>query len=191
VTTGVFGRSTRPPHRPPSDDPLPLLHRNARVRRLRLDDLRRFQAYRSDPDVARYQGWAAMSDADAERFLAAMAETPLFRPGEWHQLAIAEVDSDALLGDMGVHVARDGSEAELGFTLARAAQRKGIATCAAEAAIKLLRERTAVARIVGVTDARNEPSVRLLTRVGMRQVASRETMFRGEPCVELVFAMAR
>lgn len=132
-----------------------------------------------------------MADPDAQQFLAEMAESPLFQPGAWQQLAIADVDSDALLGDMGLHVAPDGSEAELGFTLSKAAQGKGIATSAAEAAINLLFERTAVGKIVGVTDARNEPSIRLLKRIGMREVASREAVFRGEPCVELVFALRR
>jgi aminoglycoside 6'-N-acetyltransferase len=176
---------------PPSDDPLPLVHRIARIRRLRIDDLPAFQAYRSDPDLARYQGWSAMSDADARQFLAEMSEIKLFRLGEWHQLAIADVGTDALVGDIGLHVSPDGSAAEIGFTLTKGAQGKGIATCAAEVAVRLLLERTPARRILGVTDARNEASIRLLRRIGMRQVASREAVFKGESCVELVFGTER
>ena len=172
-------------------DPLPMIHGAARIRRLRLDDLAAFQAYRSDPDLARYQGWTAMSDAEAERFLAEMAGIELFGLGEWHQLAIAAVDTDALLGDIGLHVSADGSAGEIGFTLCKAAQGRGIATDAAKAALSLLFERTSVAAVTGVTDASNEPSIKLLRRIGMRQVASRHVVFKGEACVELVFSKER
>jgi RimJ/RimL family protein N-acetyltransferase len=176
---------------PSNADPLPLMHGAARIRRLRVEDLAFFQAYRSEPELARYQGWAAMSDAEAEQFLAEMAGIELFRLGEWHQLAIADVDTDALLGDLGLYLAPDGLTGEIGFTLSTAAQGRGIATCAAEVGMRLLFERTSVRTIIGVTDERNAPSIRLLTRIGMLEIASRRAEQRGEPCVELVFGIER
>lgn len=166
---------------PSNADPLPLMHGAARIRRLRVEDLAVFQAYRSEPELARYQGWAAMSDAEAEQF----------RLGEWHQLAIADVDTDALLGDLGLYLAPDGLTGEIGFTLSTAAQGRGIATCAAEVGMRLLFERTSVRTIIGVTDERNAPSIRLLARIGMLEIASRRAEQRGEPCVELVFGIER
>jgi aminoglycoside 6'-N-acetyltransferase len=120
-----------------------------------------------------------------------MTNAVLFQPGEWIQLAIAEPATDRLLGDIGLHLARDVSVAEVGFTLARQAQGRGIATAAAEAAVALILEHTAASRVVGITDARNLPSVRLLARLGMRQVESRQTVFKGEACTELVFSIER
>lgn len=132
-----------------------------------------------------------MSLEEAAQFLAEMSEVELFSQGEWHQLAIADAATDALLGDIGLHLSLDGSAAEIGFTLAKAAQGRGIATWAAEAVMRLLFERTSVGRIVGVTDVRNEASIRLLKRIGMSQHALREASFKGESCFELVFARER
>jgi hypothetical protein len=46
-------------------DPLPLFTGIAVLRRLEVNDLAAFQAYRSDSKVGRFQGWSVMSDADA------------------------------------------------------------------------------------------------------------------------------
>jgi RimJ/RimL family protein N-acetyltransferase len=44
---------------------------------------------------------------------------------------------------------------------------------------------------MGVTDARNTASVKVLERVGMSRVEAREVVFKGEPCVEWVYCRAR
>lgn len=161
------------------------------LRRLRSADVTAFVAYRSDPVVARYQGWALMSEAEASAFIAGMANAPLFQPGAWVQLAIARAEDDALVGDVGLFVAEDSAFAEIGFTVAPAAQARGYASAAAAAALELLFEHTSAARVIGVTDARNAASVKVLERAGMRRIESREAMSKGEPCVEWVYARGR
>ena len=146
-------------------DPLPWRSERVVVRRLRAADLERFQAYRHDPEVGRYQGWEPQADAKALAFLEDMAVEPFGRVGEWIQLAIADADDDRLLGDIGLHVGED--EAELGITLAVDAQGRGLATEAAEAVVAGLRAHTGVRRLVGITDVRNTSSARLLERLGM------------------------
>jgi len=146
-------------------DPLPWRSQRVVVRRLRAADLARFQAYRHDPEVGRYQGWEPQADAEALAFLEEMAVEPFGRVGEWIQLAIADPDDDRLLGDIGLHVGED--EAELGITLAADAQGRGLATEAAEAVVAGLRAHTGVRRLVGITDVRNTSSARLLERLGM------------------------
>lgn len=49
----------------------------------------------------------------------------------------------------------------------------------------------ALLRVVGITDDRNLPSIRLLERAGMSLVGKAATVFRGEPCVEATYAIAR
>jgi Acetyltransferase (GNAT) domain len=98
------------------------------LRRLSVTDLVAFQAYRSDAELSRYQGWSAMPDPEARAFLDEMNAAPLFRPGEWAQIGIAEPQTLALLCDIGLHLAEDSRQAEIGFTLARHAQRRGLAT---------------------------------------------------------------
>lgn len=172
-------------------DPLPVFAGAAVLRRMAASDLQDFQSYRRDAALARFQGWSPQPDAQALAFLQAVATAPLFRPGEWMQLAIAEPLALKLVGDIGLLLAPDGSFAEVGFTLARPAQGAGLATSAVLAAIGLVLAHTAVARVIGVTDQRNAASIRLLQRVGMQLTASREAVFKGEPCTELVFERER
>lgn len=132
-----------------------------------------------------------MSEAEALSFLAEMSEAPLFTTGDWVQLGIAERETDQLIGDIGIFVSADGLNGEIGFTLAPAAQGRGVATAAVRQALQLLFGATCVKQVLGITDSRNVRSVRLLERVGFRHQESRSTVFRGEPCVEEVYALAR
>lgn len=176
---------------PGSSDLLP--HESERIvlRRLAPADLPAFQAYRHDPAVGRYQGWAPQSDEDALAFIEQMAAAPLFLRDVWCQIGIADRQTDLLIGDIGVCVRADGDSAEIGFTLGAAWQGHGLGTEAVRAAVGLLFRHTAVAKVVGITDARNVPSMRLLERLGMRRVATHDTVFRGEACVEHTYALER
>lgn len=173
------------------DDPLPREFPGGHLRRLRASDLAAFQAYRRIPELGRYQGWVPMSDPEALAFLVDMGRAPLFAPGRWLQLGIAAPGAGTLVGDIGLHVSDDGRTGEVGFTLQPSAQRRGIATSAVREALRILFAATAVARVLGITDARNVPSVRLLGRLGFACQEQREVVFKGEPCVEWVYVLLR
>jgi len=51
--------------------------------------------------------------------------------------------------------------------------------------------KSAVQKIVGITDARNQASIRLLERVGMHKTKSEEAIFRGAPCIEHYFEITK
>lgn len=173
------------------ETPLPRDFPGGRLRRLRPQDLQAFQAYRSIPEVGRYQGWSPMSDAEATRFLDEMSGAPLFAAGQWVQLGIGEPEADALVGDVGLYLSEDGTSGEVGFTLQPSAQGRGVAGRAVREAVQLLFAMTGVTRIMGITDARNLPSIRLLERLGFALIESRQVVFRGEPCTERVYALPR
>jgi aminoglycoside 6'-N-acetyltransferase len=175
----------------PSLEPLPRTSGDVMLRRLSSLDLAAFQAYRRDPVVGRYQSWVETTDADADAFLREMSVARLLEAGEWCQIAIAHAVDGRLLGDIGLCLAKHGKQVEVGFTLAREAQGRGVAAIAVREAIRLVFELTGAERVVGITDSRNAASIRLLERVGMRRVASEATTFRGEPCVEHTYAIAR
>lgn len=160
------------------------------LRRLSATDLAAFQHYRHDPEVGRWQGWTPKTDADALAFLNEMAAIPLFAQGQWTQLGIADASTGALLGDIGIHISTDGRGAEFGFSLARAAQGRGIAAAAVGAAIAMVFEQTGAEHISAQTDARNTACVRLLQRLGATRVARIDTEFRGEPCEEWRYRLA-
>lgn len=161
------------------------------LRRLRPGDLADFQAYRHDPEVGRWQGWQPQGDAQALAFLTEMAACPLFAPGQWTQLGIADALTDQLIGDVGICISDDGQAAEFGFSLARAAQGRGLASAAVREAAALVFAQTAVQRIHAQTDRRNLACLRLLERLGAVKLAEIATEFRGEPCVEIRYELAR
>lgn len=170
---------------------LPRQFPGGRLRRLHPDDHEAFQTYRSMPELGRYQGWSPMTDAEALEFLDEMHRARLFTPGQWVQLGIGDADADALVGDVGLYLSEDGTSGEVGFTLQPSAQGRGIAGRAVREAVQLLFATTPVARVVGITDARNLPSIRLLERLGFELIESRQVVFRGEPCTERVHALGR
>lgn len=173
------------------DEALPRAGHRIVLRRLRADDLSAFQTYRHDPAIGRYQGWTAQSDDSATDFFEEMYRTKLLQRGAWTQIAIARREDDGLIGDIGIRLAEDGSEAEIGFTLGRTAQRQGLATEAVTEACALVFERTDVRRILAITDARNTSAIRLVERIGMRRIATADAVFRGEPCIEYTYELPR
>jgi RimJ/RimL family protein N-acetyltransferase len=120
-----------------------------------------------------------------------MRSSPLFPRGQWIQLAVADRETNGLVGDIGICVSADGRSAEVGFTISPSCQRRGLGTEALREAIALILEHSPVRQIVCVTDARNAPSIRLLDRGPMRRIASAAAVFRGEPCVEHTYAAFR
>jgi RimJ/RimL family protein N-acetyltransferase len=137
------------------------------LRRFQESDLTAFQAYRNDSELAKFQNWERLDDAAARDFIAHEASvTPLIRPGKWTQIAIADADTDALLGDMGWRLSNDESEAELGITLARDAQGQGHATRATSLAIDYLFAETQIDCVKVWSDARNTASRALAGRLG-------------------------
>lgn len=175
-----------------SADPLPRRAGRVTLRRLRLGDLDDFQAYRSDPEVGRYQGWSVMSPAGAAVFLETMGRTPFGIPGQWLQIGVMEHSTGALVGDIGILIRTEPEEcAELGVTLAATAQGRGLATQALREVLAMVFEFTCVARIMAITDTRNEPSSRLWRRLGLRLARTYATEFRAEACEEHEFVLER
>lgn len=172
-------------------DPLPRNTERIVLRRLDAEDLAAFQAYRCDPEVARYQGWESTSDAEALAFLKATNTEALLQPGAWSQIAIAEQPDGRLIGDIGICLSEDAREAEIGFSLNRQSQGKGLAGEAVREAILLVFEQSAAEKVIGITDARNQPSIRLLERLGFQKIREAETVFQNEACTEFVFMISR
>ena len=170
---------------------LPKTLESTRLRVLRPTDLASFASYRADPSLAEYQSWEPMDTATAESFLTETASATHFKPGGWIQLAVADATLDELLGDVGLFLSEDCTYAELGFTLARHAHGRGHATRAAQLAIEQVFRVATVLEVRAVTDQLNHASVAVLRRVGFVQAGSRETLFKGKPGVELLFARSR
>jgi RimJ/RimL family protein N-acetyltransferase len=140
------------------------------LRPFRAEDLPAFVAYRSAPEVARYQSWdETYSMDDAERFLASQERLSFGQPGEWMQLAAIDRTTGVLCGDCAVRVvSTQPGTAELGVTLARGHQGRGLATEALTAVMKALFEDHGIHRIYAEADDRNVGVHRLFERLSFR-----------------------
>jgi len=132
-----------------------------------------------------------MSMRATEEFMEAMASVSDLRRGAWIQLAIADVATNALLGDVGLYLEPDESTVEIGFTLHREAQGAGHARRAVQASLSLVFAASAAKVVRAVTDVRNAESIRVLERAGFAQSHARQAVFKGEPCTEFVYVRNR
>jgi RimJ/RimL family protein N-acetyltransferase len=163
-----------------------------RLRRFREADVDAFQAYRSDPEVARFQSWQDHTPEQAERFVAEMAVADPGVPGAPFQFAVALLDDDALVGDCMLAIGAGGRpSAEIGYTVAPAAHGRGVATEAARAVVGYAFDRQGVHAVRAVTDTRNTGSIRVAERLGMRLVGTVHTTFKEEPCDEHTYEVTR
>jgi len=164
-----------------------------RLRPFQVEDLEAFVAYRSDPEVARYQSWdVSYSMTDAQSFLTSQRQMELGQPGEWLQLAIVDRRTGSLCGDCAARVEIDPpATAKVGVTLAPSRQSKGLATEALAAVVTALFEQHGIHRVFAEADDRNAPVKRLLERLGFRCEARLidADWFKGEWSTLCVYAI--
>jgi RimJ/RimL family protein N-acetyltransferase len=164
--------------------------------RLRIDALRpadadTFFAYRSDPAVARFQGWCPASLSEARDFIDAQTGLSPDASNGWLQRAIRLHDG-ALIGDLGVCLTGDLHESvEFGISVAPVHQGRGHAREAAGALFEHVFAELGRHRILASVDPRNLTCMAMLRGLGMRQEAHhRESLWlRGEWMDDAIFAM--
>ncbi len=162
--------------------PLRIQTDRLQLRPLETDDAVAFAAYRSDPEVARYQGWTAPYSVDAAmELIVGVQEAVASDPppvGAWVQVAVLR--EGVLVGDCAFHrLADDEAVAEIGVTLSRPAQGQGYAAEALGALIAHLVGAVGVQRIVATCDVENLPCCRLLERLSFDRGAEERVMFKG------------
>ncbi len=150
--------------------PLPLYTPRLILRSFAESDIQGFAAYRSDPEVARYQGWEApFSLEKASRFVREMISRTPGDPGQWYQVAIELKSSGELIGDcVFQRLVEDPRQGEIGFTLARRFQGQGYASEAVSRLLDYLFGELGLHRVRANCDPENITSIRLMERLGMR-----------------------
>jgi RimJ/RimL family protein N-acetyltransferase len=139
------------------------------LRALRAEDADAFLDYRSDPEVARFQGWSRMDASTACEFIKTMESVTGPRDGAWIQLGIVLRESDLLIGDIGLWLGNDGKAARIGYSCAPRFQRQGLTTEAMHVLINALVHFTPCETVHALVDPRNAASKRLLLRLCFRQ----------------------
>jgi RimJ/RimL family protein N-acetyltransferase len=152
---------------------LPLQTNRLMLRPFLESDLPAFAAYRSIPEVARYQSWTTPYTLEQARlFLEEINRQPVGTPGAWYQLVIERREQPGIIGDCALHVlANDPHQAHIGVTLSPLFQKQGYAAEAVTALLGYLFGELGLHRISAVCDVKNQASFQLLERVGMRREA--------------------
>ncbi len=163
------------------------------LRPLAMSDADALLAYRGRDDVSRYVPFEPMSrDNIVERIAGRWARTELTDEGQSLTLGAQLAGTGELAGDVVLFWhSREHAGGELGYVFNPALAGRGYATEAAGAMLRLGFSELGLHRIVARIDERNEPSLRLARRLGMRQEARlvRNERFKGEWSTEVDFAM--
>ncbi|GAA2602207.1 GNAT family protein [Winogradskya consettensis] len=161
------------------------------LRRFREDDAAVLAAYRSEPEVARYQSWNSPYSLDKARYsVQTMVAADPAMPG-WFQWAVELASAKTLIGDVGVNLADNLKQAEIGYTLAPVQQGHGYATEAVRAVLDHLFKIQGLHKVAAECDARNLPSAKLLQRLGFTQEGLRRqhTWIKNEWTDDLLFGL--
>ncbi len=161
------------------------------LRPLRVDDAPVLAAYRSDPEVARYQPWVTpYTVTDATELIGDMVQPDPTSPG-WFQYGIELRGSGTLIGDLGVNLGENLMQAEIGFTLDPAYQGKGYGTEAVRGILDHLFTVQGLHKVSAEADARNTASTRLLERAGFQPEGCRRahSYLKGEWTDDVVFGL--
>jgi RimJ/RimL family protein N-acetyltransferase len=151
------------------------------LRRSRPEDADTISAYRSDPEVHRYQGWDR-TDADGIRDeIEAMAARAPGELGGWVQLTAEEGDTHQLVGDVGLSPAEDDPGViKIGYTMSPAFQGRGYATEAVGALIGYAFDTLGAEVVRAYASAANTPSIRVAEKAGLHLVERIERLYDGE-----------
>jgi ribosomal-protein-alanine N-acetyltransferase len=163
------------------------------LRRLSLDDASAVFAFRSDPEVQRYNG-GALTRIEEAADLITLFETG-FRERtriEWG-VTLRGAD-DTVIGDFGyAHWSQIHRRAEIGYCLARDYWRRGIASEALQAIVAFGFHAMALNRIHACPWTENVASVRLLEKHGFQKEGVRRDEFWNEGAFhdEALYALLR
>jgi RimJ/RimL family protein N-acetyltransferase len=162
------------------------------LRHFRDADLALFMAYRNDPEVAKYQDWEGINEPEARAFLQEQKEVQPGVPGQWFQIAIELKETGMLVGDCALKIEEyDERQAEIGYTLSRAYQGRGIASEAVSCVLEYAFVTLGLHRVIAITDCENVASVALLERLGLRREGHflQNVWFKGKWGDEYLYAM--
>jgi RimJ/RimL family protein N-acetyltransferase len=162
------------------------------LRRFRSADLLPFLSYLNDMEVARYQSWESYTEQQAREVIEKQKNASPGLQGQWFTFALELKETGTLIGHIALKTLAD-SQAEIGFTMARSAQGKGLAFEATVCVLDYVFEKLKLHRVIAIADCENEKSIALLGRLGMRREGHfiENVWFKGRWGSEYLYALLR
>ncbi|WP_276938076.1 GNAT family N-acetyltransferase [Ferrimicrobium acidiphilum] len=164
-----------------------------KLRGLTMGDLGDLHAYRSLESTCRYIPPEPMTRGEIEeRLETRWATRSLSGEGEGLLIGVEHVASSVVIGDISLQLtSANDRNGEIGWVLNPKYSGKGYATEAAHGVLHIAFDELGVRRLVARIDARNQSSLRLAERLGMRQEAYlvENELFKGELTDEVDYAL--
>ena len=164
------------------------------IRNLEMGDLIDFHAYRSNPEVTRYQGFNVFTVEEAKIFIEENTAKRFGVPGEWVQYGIENQTTGKLVGDCAIRLdLNDVRLGEIGITISPQDQKQGYAKESLKAILRFLFNLEDFHRVTETVDAENAASIQLLKSVGFRKEGHfiENIFFKGKWGSEFRYAMLK
>lgn len=171
-----------------------IITKRLQIRNLKLTDLNGFHLYRSNPEVAKYQGFDTMNLDEAEAFINSQIDKQFGKAGEWVQYGIENKLTGKIIGDCAIKLKKNDIRiAEIGITISQYEQQKGYAKEVLSGILSFLFMTKGVLRIVEITDIENIASINLLESLGFRKEGHfiENIFFKGQWGSEFQYAMLK
>jgi RimJ/RimL family protein N-acetyltransferase len=139
------------------------------IRKLREADLHDLHAFRSDPEVCRYQGYEPETLDGCRQLIEWQMDKEFGPPNQWVKVGMELKSEKKLIGDISVKPEGDVRIVEFGISLSRDYQGKGLASEALTAIFDHLFAEKEVHRITAVMDVDNTAIIALMDRLGFRK----------------------
>jgi len=163
------------------------------LRPFEIGDLDDVHAYRSRCEVSRFLYDEPLGHEETAEKLSKWAELyELTEAGQSLALAVVLVEANQVIGEVDLKwLNEEHRQGEIGYIFNPDFHGEGYAREAAEVMLRLGFEELGLHRIIAECDSRNEPSWRLMERLGMRREAHfrHNEFFKGEWVDGLVYAM--
>ena len=144
------------------------------IRPLQLADSATVFAYRSDPEVMRFQMWRPSGEREVRQFIRDQRGLTPGLPGHWFQFGIVDQQSGLLVGDCGLHTPlMEPDSIEVGLTLRPENQGQGYATEVLTALIRYAFQHLHMRAVIARTHPENARSIRLVSRCGFPTIPTK------------------
>jgi RimJ/RimL family protein N-acetyltransferase len=172
---------------------LPIETERLRIRAYAPGDLEDVLGMFGREDVSRYLNWEPMDRDRATALLERrLRQASMEKEGEGLGLVLEERSSGRFVGEVILRwLSEESRQGEIGWSLHPDAQGKGYATEAARELLRLGFDELGLHRIIAECDPRNEASIRIMERLGMRREADfvDSTWLKGEWVGSTVYAI--
>jgi RimJ/RimL family protein N-acetyltransferase len=170
----------------------PLTTERLIIRALTPDDVERHHVLFAEPDVVRYLYFGPFDRPAAQEHLARRSIVDLPVEGGWINFGVEVKGEGVLIGELAMgFISATHAHYEVGYVFDPAYAGHGYATEGTAMIVELAFSGLGAHRVSGRLDARNDPSARVLERLGMRREANfiENEYVKGEWTDELVYAV--